>query len=129
MKPITKKITSGNGTTEYFKMVTDEKGDVIVYDVGYINHIGKSGQLLSLYNKYNAVLRSHSRKHEGMCYFWYRHRIGRPAINHNGKLWWYIRGIKITDTKEYCELCGFSDIKTMQWLLKYGDELPSDLNF
>lgn len=38
---------------------------------------------------------------------------------------YFYNGFEINNTYEYCYLCGFDDIETTLWILKYGEELPS----
>ncbi len=63
---------------------------------------------------------------------WYQygrlHRIGKPAVMTPTNVWWYINGDHEYETERYCELCEFDKETTVLWLLKYGEQLPNDIN-
>lgn len=72
----------------------------------------------------------HNSSSGAMITYWSFHRDGKPAMvmDLNGEMEyrvsWYAYGKHFMDTRDYCEILGYDQIKTMSWLLKYGDTLP-----
>jgi hypothetical protein len=59
-----------------------------------------------------------------------RHKNGGPAfISHdNGSCEWWAYDLWYEYTIDYCKALGFSKMKTMQWVLKYGEILPTHID-
>ncbi len=108
---------------EHFRMISDGKGKPALRK----SHT-MSGAFIhkGIFVKFLTPSRTYAGKH----YMWARHRIGGPAlINHmNDGVGWFVMGVAHYFTRQYCEACKFSNIKTMQWILKYGRELPEYVN-
>lgn len=108
---------SGGHWMYYLRTFTDENGDIIVY--GSPHTFRKIHSHISFFH-YSYIKGTNKSK----CYAWYIHRIGKPSYISDKVIGWYVHGAPHAFTIQYCEACGFSQMETMKWVLKYGEYLP-----
>lgn len=114
-----------------YKFGIQPSRELIAYDLNYHRHYTlltdspKHVYLLSGHGCENKEYGYYVKIFHGGYFYSILHRIGAPAEIFNGDCAFYIDGYQYLNTKEYCEACKFSKVKTMEWYIKYGELLPT----
>lgn len=118
----TKRIHNSTGIS-HLKVATYENGDVIIVDHETAWKMSQSGFKYASLDFYRRGADLNE-----MVFWRFHNRTGKPAfIKASGNVYWFIDGTEYTSSQAYCKDCGFSDMRTFKFVLKYGDVLPNHI--